>query len=130
MDLITVTRSAGLAFTVRLRGHVLTTDMSPAEGGRDEGPNPVELLACSVGSCLATMVQAYCDEHGYTEGDVGASLTFELAADPKRIAAVVVDLELPQGLPEAARAEVQRLVEGYPVPATLRTAPRLDIEIT
>jgi putative redox protein len=130
MDLITVTRDAGLAFTVRLRGHVLTTDMSPAEGGRDAGPNPVELLACSVGSCLATMVQAYCDAHGYTGGDVGASLTFELAADPKRIAAVVVDLELPAGMPEEARAEVRRLVETYPVPATLRAEPRLDIEIT
>jgi putative redox protein len=130
VDLITVARRSGLAFTVRLRDHVLTTDMSPAEGGTDAGPNPVELLACSVGSCLATMVQAHCDEHGYRDGDVGASLTFELAADPKRVAAVVVDLELPRGMPEDARAEVRRLVESYPVPATLRTAPRLDIEIT
>ncbi|TFG88862.1 MAG: OsmC family peroxiredoxin [Gemmatimonadales bacterium] len=130
MDLITVSRRAGLAFEVRLRGHVLTTDMSPAEGGRDEGPNPVELLACSVGSCLATMVQAYCDARGYHDGDVGASLTFELAAAPKRIAAVVVDLELPRGMPEEARAKLQRLLADFPVPATLRTAPRLDIEIT
>jgi putative redox protein len=130
MDLITVTRNHGLEFAIRIRGHAITSDMSAAEGGRDGGPNPVELLACAVGSCLATMVQAYCDEHGYTDGDVGASLTFELAADPKRIASVVVDLELPKEMPEAARAEVGRLVESYPVPATLRTAPRLDIEFT
>jgi putative redox protein len=130
MDLITVTRKQGLEFTLRLRGHVLTSDMSAAEGGRDAGPNPVELLACSVGSCLATMVQAYCTERGYTRGDVGASLTFELATDPKRIAAVVVDLELPDGVPDKARDEVRRLVESYPVPATLRAGPRLDIEIT
>jgi putative redox protein len=130
VDLITVTRRAGLAFTVRLRGHVLTSDMAPAEGGCDEGPNPVELLACSVGSCLATMAQAYCNEHGYSDGDVGASLTFELATDPKRIAAVVVDLELPRGMPEDAQAEVRRLVEDFPVPATLRAGPRLDVEIT
>jgi putative redox protein len=130
VDLITVTRKQGLEFTLRLRGHVLTSDMSAAEGGRDAGPSPVELLACSVGSCLATMVQAYCTEHGYARGDVGASLTFELASDPKRIAAVVVDLELPEGMPAAARDEVRRLVEDYPVPATLRAGPRLDIEIT
>jgi putative redox protein len=128
MDLITVTRKQGLEFAIRIRGHVMTSDMSAAEGGTDAGPNPVELLACSVGSCLATMVQTYCDQHGYTDGDVGASLTFELAADPKRIAAVVVDLELPRSLPEEARAEVRRLVESYPVPATLRAVPRLDVE--
>ena len=129
MDLITVTRRAGLEFTVRLRGHALTSDMSPAEGGRDAGPSPVELLACSVGSCLATMTQMWCDQHGYGDGDVGASLTFELAADPKRIAAVVVDLELPRSVPEDGRAEVRRLVECFPVPATLGAGARLDIEI-
>jgi putative redox protein len=127
MDLITVTRRAGLAFTVRLRGHAFVTDMSVAEGGRDEGPNPVELLACSLGSCLATMAQSWCDQHGHG-GDVGASLTLELAADPKRIAALVVDLELPAGMPDEAKAELRRVIEDFPVPATLRIAPRLDLE--
>ena len=130
MDLITVTRKAGLAFTIRLRDHVLTSDMPVAEGGRGTGPSPVELLACSVGSCLATMAQAWCDQHGQRDGDVGASLTFELAADPKRIAAVVVDLELPKGLSAGARAELQRLVQSFPIPATLDRGVRLDIEMT
>jgi uncharacterized OsmC-like protein len=130
MDLITVTRKSGLEFSLRVRGHVITTDMSAAEGGRDTGPNPVELLACSVGSCIATMVQGYCDEHGYTDGDVGMQLTLELATDPKRIAALVMDLELPNGMPESAKEGVRRMVAGFPVPQTLRCPPRLDIEIS
>jgi putative redox protein len=130
MDLITVTRQSGLAFSIRIRDHVLTSDMSPAEGGRDTGPNPVELLACSVGSCIATMAQGYCDERGYRDGDVGVSLTLELAADPKRIAALVVDVELPKGVPESAKDEVRYLIERFPVPETLRRAPRLDLEVS
>jgi putative redox protein len=130
MDLITVTRKTGLEFSIRVRDHVITTDMSVAEGGRDAGANPVELLACSVGSCIATMVQGYCTDHGYTGGDVGVSMTLELATDPKRIAALVVDLELPEGMPEGAKEEVRRLVEAFPVPETLRHPPRLDIDIT
>jgi len=130
MDLITVTRKQGLEFAVGLRDHELTTDMAPAEGGRDAGVNPVELLACSVGSCIATMLQAYCDEHGYTDGDVGVSLTFELAADPKRIAALVIDVDLPHGVPEDAKDELRQMTEGFPVPATLRAPPQVDVDIS
>jgi uncharacterized OsmC-like protein len=130
MDLITVERKDGLAFAIRVRGHVITSDMSAAEGGRDAGPNPVELLACSVGSCIATMVQGYCDAHGYTSGDVGVSLTLELATDPKRIAALVVDVALPQGMPDAARQDVKRMIDGFPVPETLRHPPQLDVEFS
>ena len=128
MDLITVRRRDGLAFDVRLRSHVVTSDMSLADGGRDAGPNPVELLACSVGSCIATMVQGYCNDHGYTDGDVGVSLTFEIAPSPKRIAALVIDLELPADMPDSAKDEVRRLAATYPVPQTLRQPPQLDIE--
>jgi uncharacterized OsmC-like protein len=130
MDLITIRRREGLAFDIRLRGHVVTSDMAVAEGGCDAGPNPVELLACSVGSCIATMVQGYCSERGYTRGDVGVSLTFELAAAPKRIAALVVDLELPADMPDSAKEDVRRLVADFPVPQTLRRPPQLDIEIS
>ena len=130
MDLITVTRKHGLEFAARVRGHVITTDMSAAEGGRDAGPNPVELLACSVGSCIATMLQGYCSEHGYTAGDVGVSLTLELATDPKRIAALVVDVELPRGMPDAARGDIKRIIDAFPVPETLRNPPQLDVEIS
>ena len=41
MDLITVTREEGLKFSVQLRGHVMTTDFSVGEGGKDGGPSPV-----------------------------------------------------------------------------------------
>jgi putative redox protein len=130
MDLITVTRKTGLEFAIRVRGHVITSDMSAAEGGRDAGPNPVELLACSVGSCIATMVQGYCNEHGYTNGDVGVSLTLELATDPKRIAALVVDVELPQGMPDGVKQDVKRMIDGFPVPVTLCNPPQLDVEVS
>ena len=130
MDLITITRREGLAFDVRLRGHVVTTDMAPAEGGRDTGLNPVELLAASVGSCIATMAQAYCTARGYTRGDVGVTLTLEMGEHPKRIAGLVLDLELPADVPPEARGQLRHLVDGFPVPQTLRQAPRLDIEVT
>jgi putative redox protein len=128
LDLITITRRNGLEFSAHLRGHQVTTDMSREEGGLDGAPNPVELLGCSLGSCIATMLQGYCNEQGYTDGDVGVSLTLELADDPKRIAGFVIDVELPQDWPEEMRDEAKRIVEAFPVPGTLRIAPRVDID--
>jgi uncharacterized OsmC-like protein len=130
MDLITITRRQGLAFDIRLRGHQLITDMSPQEGGCDQGCNPIELLAASVGACLAIMTQRYCDKHGYTQGDVQVTLTTELAAAPKRAAVFIVDVELPPGMTLAERRELSQLLAEFPVPATFRGLPRLDVEFT
>lgn len=128
MDLITVTRESGLEFTIHLRDHDITTDLSVDEGGSDAGCNPVELMGAALGGCLAIMVQRYCTEHGYTDGDVGISLTAELATDPNRVAGFVVDVELPADVPEAGRKELEERAQQFPVPATLRTAPRVAVE--
>ena len=129
MDLITVTRKAGLAFHVRVRGHDVPSDLSEKDGGQDVGPSPAELLAGSLGACIAMMVQSYCQRHGY-DGDVGVSLTLELADAPKRIGGIVVDVELPDGVPEAKMEVIRRMAERCPVHETLKDPPRVDIDIT
>lgn len=129
MDLISITRREGKAFELRVRGHTLTIDMSKDEGGADEGMNPVELLAGSLGACIAIMTQTYCDTHGYTDGDVSASLTLEIADEPKRVGTVVIDLELPNDFPENKQSAVKRLAELCPVHQTLKQMPAVDLEI-
>ena len=98
MDLISVTRQDNLEFNIHVRGRDVVSDMSEEDGGRGEGFTPAELLAGSLGVCIAMMVQGYCDTHGYTDGDVGVDMTLELADDPKRVGAIVIDVELPNGL--------------------------------
>jgi len=129
MDLITVTREEGLRFSIRVRDHVMTTDMSVDEGGQDGGPSPVEFLGVAAGACLATMVQAYCDARGYTDGDVGVSLTLELVENPNRVAGIVLDVDLPEDVPEGDREKLKKMALRMPVPATFRGEPRLDIEM-
>ena len=128
MDLITVTRKSGAEFSIRARGHDVTSDMSISDGGRDQGLSPVELLAGSLGACIAMMVQSYCQRHGYND-DVGISLTFELADKPKRIGGIVVDLELPDGIPEDRMEAIKRMAQRCPIHETLMNPPSLDIEV-
>ena len=128
MDLIAVTRKGASAFEFRVRRHAVTLDMTETEGGRDAGPRPVEMMAGSLGACIAIMVQRYCDARGYKDGDVAVHLTTEMADDPKRVGAFVVDLQLPKDVPEEKRAAIRRVVDLCPVHATMARAPRLDLE--
>ena len=128
MDLITVTRKDGLEFNIRVRGHDVTSDMPATDGGQDQGPSPAELLAGSLGTCIAMMVQSYCGSHGY-DGDVGVSLTLELEDKPKRIGRIVVDLEIPDSVPEEKKKAIMRVAQRCPIHETLKSPPDLDIEI-
>lgn len=129
MDLITINRRAGLAFDIRVRHHEVTSDLSSADGGCDAGLAPVELFAGSLGACIAMMVQRYCHTCGHTAGDVGVSLTLELADRPKRISGIVVDVELPEGVPASRRDAVRRVAEQCVIHGTLTHPPRVDVDI-
>jgi uncharacterized OsmC-like protein len=129
MDLITVEKQDGGAFRFSVRRHEVTSDMSVAEGGQDLGPSPVELVGGALASCIAIMVQRYCDAKGYADGDVEVSLTMELADDPKRVEAFVLDVELPADVPENRLDAIRKIAEHCPVHATLSNCPRVDIDI-
>jgi putative redox protein len=129
MDLITINRREGLAFDIRVRRHEVTSDMAPSDGGCDAGLAPVELFAGSLGACIAMMVQRYCDTCGHGDGDVGVSLTMELADQPKRVSGIVVDVEVPSGVPESRRDAIRRVAEQCVIHETLRHPPRVDVEV-
>jgi len=129
MSLISISRVAGLEFEIQVRAHTLSTDMSVDDGGKDQGPSPSELLVGSLGACIAIMVQRYCDRHGYTDGEVSASLTYELADDPKRVGAVTIDLEIPKDVPEGKYDAIRRIAEACPIHGTLTNTPAMDLEI-
>jgi len=128
MDLMTVSSKGGLEVDVRVRGHVVTSDMSPQDGGLDAGPSPAELLAASLGACIAMMVQRYCDSHGY-EGETTVYLAPQLANDPKRVGSIAIDVEAPSGVPEDKKDAVRRVAERCLVHETLRRPPKVDIDI-
>ena len=129
MSLISITRKAGLEFEIQVRAHQVSTDFSVDDGGEDKGPSPSEMLVGSLGACIAIMVQRYCDRHGYTDGEVSASLTYELADDPKRVGAITVDLEIPKDVPEAKYDAIRRVADACPIHGTLTNPPDVDLEI-
>lgn len=129
MDLINIKQGGKNEVIIRARGHELTGDRSSAEGGDDLGLSPSELLAASVGSCIAMVVIQYCDRHDYSNGPVEVNLTYEMSANPNRISAITVDIEIPGDVPESKRGILQKLVKQCPIHQTLINPPEIDIDI-
>jgi putative redox protein len=128
LDLITVGRETGRQVKVKVRGLEVSSDMSEQDGGRDAGMAPAEMLAGSLGACVAMMVQGYCDARGYTDGDVAVCVSLEMADNPKRVGGFAIDVELPNGIPQEKMDAVRRVAELCPVHETLAHPPRVDIE--
>ncbi len=103
---------------VEIRGHRLVADEPPEEGGRDEGPSPLEMLAGSLASCTAITMQIYADRKGWDIGDVVVGVDYQPAQRgcPTRFEMVV---ELPKELPEDQRTRLMQVAAKCPVHRTL-----------
>ncbi len=130
MDLISIEHQEDGVFNIKVRNHVITTELGTEYiESKDRGPTPTELLVGSLGSCIAIMVNSYCKNHGYTDGKVDVSMTYQLADKPKRIDSIVIDLEIPADVPENRINAIKRVAKLCPVHGTLENPPKIDIEI-
>jgi uncharacterized OsmC-like protein len=129
MDLITIEQQGSQKFQVSIRQHQIHSDMSPHDGGEDQGPSPTELLVGALGACLGMALARYCQTIDCPSGDIELYLTYQLADKPKRIESIVVDLELPKGFPSERLSAVHRIVHSCPVHNTLTQSPEIDLEI-
>jgi len=115
-------RTERMTFThlVTIREHELIVDEPPDDGGDDEGPSPLELLAGSLAACTAITVEMYAKRKGWQIGPVEVDCSYEL---PERGAAARFELVLrladactPEQLARlrviAAKCPVHRVLEG------------------
>jgi len=129
MDLISIDHSKHKAFTVSVRKHQIITDMHCEDGGEDTGPNPTELFAASLGTCIGMIAYEYCIHHDLPAEGISLSVVPQLADNPKRIQAIAIDLTMPAGFPENRRAAIKNAARACVITNTLQAPPELDLEI-
>jgi putative redox protein len=114
------TRTGTFKQSVRVRDHQFVSDEPREEGGTDEGPSPLELLAASLASCTAVTMEMYASHKGWDIGDVEVEAQFTPPdrGCPTRFALV---LRFPDHLSDeqvqrleviAAKCPVHRTLEG------------------
>ncbi len=129
MSLISIKHKKDFRVTAAVRNHTLTLDVPAEQGGTDDGPTPVELLAAAVGSCMAMHIAKYCKAAKLPDEGLGVDLDFQLAKDPLRVASITADITLPPGFPEDRIEAVKRAAQQCTVKNTLKESTVVDVEI-
>lgn len=72
---VTTHRGQGpLQQVIEIGPHRLLTDVSPALGGEDSGPEPHDLLAAALAACTTLTVNLYARRKGYALDEVKISI--------------------------------------------------------
>ena len=76
-------------------GTHIITDAPVDNQGKGEAFSPTDLLAASLGSCMLTIMGIAARTHGIQIDGTTCAITKIIAANPRRVAEIVVDLKFP-----------------------------------
>lgn len=106
------------------------TDAPVDNQGRGEAFSPTDLLATSLASCMLTTMGIVSAREGWTMDGATARVEKHMVLEPRRrVGRVVVELEMPAGLPAEARAVLEETARGCPVAMSLADAVEVDLRL-
>ncbi|MEH6306143.1 OsmC family protein [Olivibacter sp. CPCC 100613] len=96
---------------------LLITDAPVDNQGKGEAFSPTDLLAASLTSCMLTIMGIVARAHEIKLGEVQASTTKIMQANPRKIAEIQVVLNFPEGINYSDHEQriLQRAAETCPV---------------
>ena len=109
-------------------GATLETDAPVDNQGKGEAFSPTDLLASSLASCMLTTMAILGDREGWEIAGARARVEKHMELEPRRrVGRVVVELDLPPGLPTEAHARLEEAARGCPVAASLHPDTTIDL---
>ena len=126
---IVVTHEGGVTFAANVRSHRVVVDQPRQAGGSDAGPAPIELLAVSLGTCVAYYVQQFCHMRRLPYEGMRVEVETIGAANPHRIGRFVVRVVLPEEIPDHYTAMLQRVAQSCPAHNTLHAGADVDVRV-
>lgn len=110
-------------------GTVIHTDAPTDNHGKGEKFSPTDLVATAYASCMISIIGIYCNEHGHNYENGSATVTKIMAASPRRISKLVIDIDLRNnGWDEATIEKVKRAALACPVAKSV--SEDIELEIT
>ncbi len=101
-------------------GNKLITDAPTDNRGRGEYFSPTDLLATALGSCILTIMGIKARDNGIDITGTEVEVTKIMAADPRRVAEVVMDFHFPKkNYTEDEKKLVESVAGTSPVPLSL-----------
>ena len=110
-------------------GAELETDAPVDNQGKGEAFSPTDLLSASLASCMFTTMAIVGEREGWPLTGARARVEKHMELEPRRrVGRIVIELELPEGLPAAARERLEEVARGCPVAASIH--PETNVELT
>ncbi len=108
---------------------VITTDAPTDNEGLGEAFSPTDLTATSLAACMLTIMGIKARKHGWNIEEATADVTKVMAADPRKISDIIVDIRIPGGdLSSKARQILEKAARTCPVALSIH--PDINQEVS
>lgn len=108
----------------------IETDAPIDNQGKGEAFSPTDLLATSLASCMLTTMAIVGEREGWRIDGARARVEKHMELEPRRrVGRLVVDLTLPAGFSEAARARLEKTARGCPVAESIHPDTQVDLTL-
>lgn len=81
-----------------LSGSVIETDAPPDNNGKGERFSPTDLVATALAACMCTLMGIAARTHEINVDGIECEIIKIMAANPRRISEVKVDMQFPKGV--------------------------------
>lgn len=102
-------------------GDRIKTDAPTDNHGRGEHFSPTDLVCSALASCMLTIMGVSAEAHGFSIDGTTADVQKVMAANPRRIAEIIIDLHIPNSnnLDARARKFIELSAKECPVAQSL-----------
>jgi putative redox protein len=109
-------------------GTRLETDAPKDNEGRGERFSPTDLVGAALGSCMLTVMGIVARRHAWDLTGACAQVEKDMVAQPiRRIARLGLQITMPVGIPQDARAVLERAARTCPVHQSLHPDVQVDL---
>ena len=105
----------------------LVTDAPKDNRGRGEAFSPTDLIATSLGTCIATILGIQAQDLDLDLEGIRVTVEKHMASNPRRISRLETNVWMPTALDEQTRSRLERAARGCPVHHSIH--PDIDAPI-
>jgi len=129
MPMMTVKHEGGVASSVNVRGHRIIADAPTAMGGENRGPTPVDLLAGSLGACIAFYVARWCQQANLPYEGFEVDLDYVHDREGHCVPELSAVVRMPPSFPKDREQALLRVATGCTVHNTLCSVPKIEVTV-
>lgn len=124
---LTVQHVDAMRFLATADGHTAVVDAAPEDGGGGTAMSAPQLFAAALGACILEFVLNSCRLHDTPVDRLSVEMTYDAAAQPRRLSALEAVIRLQPEPPIDVRRRLGGVARHATLITTLAHAPAVDI---